>query len=140
MTKTNDTRKRLPSKALWNRLSFNKLKVSCTYEQSVEVIKTMHDVFYDYLETKRRPICLRKHIGYLDFIKVKPSVKNNKKNIVLVFKEGKAKKELNHHTQGYIYRYIMKFAKTTKMAPYRFFPTRKHNRALAQKIFKRELR
>lgn len=126
------SRNKLKSKRIWSEAIFNRLRIKCTYKQSNEIIDRMHKEFFNFILNKHRPVRIP-NVGTLYFKKFKPL------NKIYILKEGSRKMTVSHHTQGYCYRYVLKFNTFDKVKPYRFSTCRKENRELSKKIFNREL-
>lgn len=128
----------------WTHYSYNKAfknKPPVPFIKSVEVIEEMHDHIIDYITSSRGRVQFRKSIGYIELTKTK--VNNSLPNRVYNWKKtkikGKAVKELNHHTDGHIFRYNFQFADYGRMRLFKFKALRKHNRELAKKIFAKDV-
>ena len=126
----------------WTTHIYNKIyknKPPVPFIKSSEIIETIHKMMIEHLITHKRPIQIKKSIGYLELSKTKPQngfyMTNWKKSKEL----HKRVKELNHHTNGYIYKIEFRFSGYGNWRLFKYRPLRKHNRYLAKRIFDKDV-
>lgn len=101
---------------IYNTLYHNHRPIPFT--KTTEIIEEMHMAMIRFLLTRRRPIQLRKSLGYLELRKYKP-----KKPLRRV---GTDKAELSMVGEGYIYIIDMKFPKSAGSRDLRFTALQRH--------------
>lgn len=106
------------------------------FKKTTEIIEEMHSQMIDHLLTKRRPIQIRKSIGYLELAKWK---QENATTYVInwpkTLAKGKWVKELNHHTSGYIFSIKLRFTAFNGLRMFKFIPLERHNKELTRRIY-----
>lgn len=129
----------------WTHYEFNKAfkgRSDLTYLDTVKIIETIHEEMIEHLYKTRRPIQIKKSIGYITLSKLKFLRPKVKKKIINWKKSRELNKrvmELNHHTDGYVFRFQFQFSNHGRMRLFKFVPMRKHNRELAQRIFRKDV-
>lgn len=107
------------------------------YSKSVEIIKAMHEAMVDFMIRTKRPIQLRKSLGYMLLTKNKPKGGRIYHDWTEYREKGRPTKKINHHSHGYTYRLRFEFSRAFKLM--KFIPNHTHKKRLSKLIFNKEI-
>lgn len=105
------------------------------YDVSVQIIEQMHLEMYKSLIENRRPIMMKKSVGYLEFRKKRPYTNAR----FFSQTKGKPIKSANHHTCGYMFRINFQFSGYASFRIFKFVLLRRYKRELAKMIFEKDV-
>lgn len=110
-----------------------------TFMKSGEIIDCIHSEMMEFLFTTGRPIEIKKALGTLCLEKIK--ISRNTMIIDWIKSRGKEKhiRQLNHHSNGYVWTIKMMLSGRWRLKPFTFKPLQSYNRELAQRIFKKKI-
>ena len=110
-----------------------------TFMQSTKIIEDVHAAMYEFMFKTGRPVEIHKNIGAVEIRKRK----QNNNNLVVNWKKTKERhkliRDLNHHTNGYIWNIKFLSSRYIRMGLYKFKPLDMFKYILADKIKSKQI-
>ena len=110
-----------------------------TFMQSTKIIEDIHQAMYDFMFSTGRAVEIHKNIGELEVVKSKQYKENLPVNWKKTNEKKKLTRDLNHHTNGYMWKIKFTASRMNRMKLYKFKPLDRVKYTLANKIKSKQI-